>query len=370
MRSALVVILCGFGCSNAATSPADLGVGEDLLAEPDLQMAVSPTDHPPLVTVSTQGGPVIASPEIWTVVWQGDEALGAQVNAFHNWMLNSDYWTSSLSEYGVGVGVAKGVIVIPSTLPATVEETALGQPITQTISSHARNASSVFVFVVPAATQVTHGGVGECPNGPNYHTEAYDGTVYELVSQCSNGNPLIQALSHEAAEAATDPHSLTTPAWGAFDFLSTNEFEIADLCYGLTANYMPTTDAGAQNYVVTRLYSAKNAAAGMVDPCVPAPASLPYFNVAFDPLVVPVDSSAPVMVAMKAFAFGDVGAISWRIGASPGIQFTPSSGSLQAGEQAMIKVDVTNAGAGDHLIFVNTKTAGGTNVTTIDVSVD
>src|SRR5947209_15279158 len=42
-------------------------------------------------------GPVLNAPEVWTVVWQGDEALGDKVQKFMSWMLQSDYWTQSVA---------------------------------------------------------------------------------------------------------------------------------------------------------------------------------------------------------------------------------------------------------------------------------
>src|SRR3954453_2167484 len=53
-----------------------------------------PTDPPPLPTMDYYGGPTLANPEVWTVVWQGDEALGEKTNLFIDWMLQSDDdWT-------------------------------------------------------------------------------------------------------------------------------------------------------------------------------------------------------------------------------------------------------------------------------------
>src|SRR5581483_3337311 len=60
-----------------------------------------PTAHPPLFHLDAHGGPVLAAMELYTVVWKGDDALGAKVDAFHAAMLGSQYWTSRLGEYGV-----------------------------------------------------------------------------------------------------------------------------------------------------------------------------------------------------------------------------------------------------------------------------
>ena len=37
--------------------------------------------------------------EPYTIVWKGDEALGAKVHAFVSWLVQSDYWTTVVTEY-------------------------------------------------------------------------------------------------------------------------------------------------------------------------------------------------------------------------------------------------------------------------------
>ena len=46
----------------------------------------------------------LRAPEVWVVVWPGDETLGAQIADFQDWMLHSDYWMTSMGEYGIGAG--------------------------------------------------------------------------------------------------------------------------------------------------------------------------------------------------------------------------------------------------------------------------
>src|SRR5579864_3082839 len=112
----LSLSLVAFGCSNTDTTKKPPGVGPDMATGtggndgPDMAMAANtsgdmagpmlpdlsglppadhdPTQHPPVPRMSSvSAASTITAPEIWTVVWQGDEALGAQVNTFTTWML-------------------------------------------------------------------------------------------------------------------------------------------------------------------------------------------------------------------------------------------------------------------------------------------
>ena len=85
--------------------------------------------------VNNKGGAGLPAMEIWTIVWKGDRELGERVNTFHDWMLNSDYWTQSLAEYGVGKGKAMGVIELPDAPPAALDDSAMSPLIKANIAS-------------------------------------------------------------------------------------------------------------------------------------------------------------------------------------------------------------------------------------------
>src|SRR4029079_5992381 len=110
----LFEIVCSLSaCGGAAEDPVGAAVAPDL--------APDPTIHPAFPIIPNQGGPVLASIEQWIIIWQGDEARGEQAKVFTEWLLHSDYWTISLPEYGVGPGVMKDVLVVPSAAPATFD---------------------------------------------------------------------------------------------------------------------------------------------------------------------------------------------------------------------------------------------------------
>lgn len=329
------------------TPPAMVGSG----GAPPSQMQPAPSQmtaprdpkaHPPLFHLDTQGGPVLAAMELWTVVWKGDEKLGAKVDAFHGVMLASDYWTSRLGEYGVGKGSAKGVIVIDEAAPATLDDSA----IPGLIARHnfpAANANTVFAFVVPASTLVTNQGENGCAQFGGYHYETPAGVPYLVDLQCDASlDALTVVASHEATETATDPHPGSKPGW-----VTRGAGEIADVCIGSPATLTTATDA----YAVTRLYSNAVAATdGADDPCGPTPPDRPFFDVAMVPSQLAVTTDAhgagTTTLALEPFAYGPVGPMKWQLLVNlgldaPGIHVSPMSGSSTAGATVPLQVSVT-----------------------------
>ncbi len=365
-----------------AAAPSDLAP-----APPDLELPRrDPTDHPASWDVPNNGGPVLPNAEIYTIVWPGDEALGAQVDQFHSWMLGSTYWTGSLGEYGVGAGTAKGVIVLPTAAPKTIDDSAFGTLIKQSIASGlfpAPDKNTLFAFIVPKNTTSTLQGTTGCQEYGGYHAEtqtaSHSGVFvpYSVNLQCagfaagSAFDGLTDVLSHEAAEAATDPHPYTRPGWVSYEVPLGGE--IGDLCVGLEVSEsaaIDVPDAGTDNlnYLVTRLYSAKAAADGTTDPCVPAP-NHPYFNVAINPpaITVNVDSTGKgtLLVKVEPFAYGSVGTIKWALEGQPGpgVTVKPTSGQGTAGDTTYMQIDVNGAQAGyPYPLSLYTQSAnGGTN---------
>jgi hypothetical protein len=98
-------------------------------------------------------------------------------------------------------------------------------------------------------------------------------------------------------------------------------------------------------YFVTRLWSNQAAAANNADPCVPAPANVPYFNVAVDPPEIDLTSSSDSQTfeaLIEPFAYGDVGQIKWRLAdqPGPGITVSPSQGVNSPGQTIRMTITV------------------------------
>lgn len=405
MRRLLPALLAiGFtGCSNNNLSgvgggPADAGT----IAMPDLSplppdMTLpdrDPTDHPMVPGMDNNGGPVMSAMEVWTIVWQGDQALGDETNTFDDWMLNSDdFWVSSLSQYGVGKGIAKGVIVLPDQPPSTLDDSAIGPMIKAHIADGLfpqPNKQTLFSFVIPKKTKSTMQGGTGCQDYGGYHSETRVASgsktfvPYAVNLQCSGFggvtpfDSLTEVVSHELAEVATDPHPFTSPTYSKNYNDAPLGGEIGDLCTGLDTNFAvtipgapPAVDGGAGTpstmvtYYVTRLWSNAAAAANNADPCVPAPK--PYFNVAVDPphIDATIDSSKTTNFDAKIdpFAYGDVGQIKWKLATQPGpgVTISPTSGTNKPGEtiHMTISIDPSAQGGSYPMYFVARSTTGG-----------
>jgi hypothetical protein len=312
-----------------------------MMAPPD--MARGAMDHPPLWRMGTPTQPVQAHAEVWTVVWKGDEAAGAQAVDFLDWMLNSQYWTTSLGEYGVAAGVSKGLIVLPTPAAPLIGDTELGLLSTMLVTSGqiTRTDNTQVAFLPPPTTKVTAGQESSCDIFAGYHsfgTKSADAVAYSVNMRCRGeaGEPidaLTKVLSHEVAETATDPQ----PRSGYVD-ISPGGQEVSDLCNfgtGLPIDVAPDAKhPTARRYWVQRQYSDKRAADGTLDPCLPLAWDHPYWNVALDPPVLSVaggpGSLNPIPARLDVFAYGDVGLIKWFASSSADVQ--PSSGEAHAGD--------------------------------------
>jgi hypothetical protein len=297
------------------------------------------------------------------------------------WMLASDYWTGSLAEYGVGAGVAKGLVVMTDPAPATLDDSDLKTMIKAMIKNGVvppPNASTVLSFIISESTNSTMQGGQGCQDYGGYHSQTQTAVgsgvyvAYAVNLQCPGGSgslfdSLTDVISHEAAEASTDPLPFTMPGW-------TNDTvplggEVGDLCVGLDTTFMATVgdvDAGIthESYVVQRLYSEKIALQGKSDPCIPAPAS-PYFNVATDPVDINITTTAgagATTVKLEPYAFGNVGVIHWSLGMPPGmgVTVTPQKGDAHAGETIPLSITVTStAGRGNFPLLLVAQTDDG-----------
>lgn len=248
-----------------------------------------PTQHPPLprFNSATSKG-TITAPEVWTVVWKGDEAVGEQVNKFVDAYLHDDAFTKSLQEYGVGAGTAKGVLVLPDAPPSTIDDSALNALVDNNLGKGAWPAAGdnvIIAFVSNAKTTVTLQGSKSCVDFGGYHQVSKGGTQYLVDAYCNDPttmkpdwDELTVTVSHEIGEAASDPSpNIFFPSNAAVDSATGLPFlgggEVGDMCINL--NHKLKSAAGDE-YLVQRMYSDSAAAAGTADPCLPGDG--PYFG--------------------------------------------------------------------------------------------
>ncbi len=277
----------GGGADMAMPASVDMGPAlPDLagLPAPDH----SPTQHPPLPTMTAfSGSSTIKAPEIWTVVWKGDEALGDKVNTFNTWMLGSDYWKTGMKDYGVGAGTAKGKLVINSMPPPTITDTQLQSLVTANVGKTAgwptKTANTIISFVLDPATSVTQNGqAASCVQFDGYHSLTSGKVPYLVNAYCLDAsmnpdwNNLTVTMSHEAGEAAGDwdlNHNRVVDSVTNAPYIGGGE--LGDLCLSLNASI--AADA-TNTYLVQRLWSNSVAVANNSDPCLPMDTGTQWFG--------------------------------------------------------------------------------------------
>lgn len=339
-----------------------VGCGDNMMMKPmppPPDMARGPLDHPPLWQMVNNGGPTQTAPKVYTVVWQGYEAIGRNAADFMDFYLKSDFWKQIASEYGVGPGQGMGMVVIPSPPPPKIDDAgvqAVMKNLVMTGVLPMPDKETQFALVVPATTTVTTASGNGCVAILGYHGSALIGTqrfAYSVNILCSPSpegeqfDSLTQTLNHETVEAATDvaPNS----GWAA---AGPRSYENADLCafnQGMPLFRPADATHAARNYWVQRNYSGVAAKDGTKDPCIPAAFDHPYWNVALDPPqinIAPNSSSVTVQARLDVFAYGDVGEIHWFIGSSDAnITAVPPSGTAHAGDTIPVSITFPSAAA-------------------------
>lgn len=300
---------------------------------------------PPTPDVTDEGGPVLTSMRVWTVVWAGDESAGQTLDAFRHAFLTSSAWSERVAEYGVGAGSAEGVIVLSGSAPATVHYTDIeaviptlpGRTTIGGVTVPAPDDQTVYGFLIPE-------GSAE-PDG-YYHDETTDavttvdgGTInvpyivdrQDTSIEAPPTEYLTWSDSHELVETATDPHAdiAWTTAW------MPDQGEVGDLCDDVISH----EDIGGVSYALTRVYSATKAKARTGDPCVPALAG-PYADVAVVPaqVVVPKGVGKSASFTLVPFTYGSPTPMSWGLYGDASYSFSPASGVSTPGETVNVVV--------------------------------
>jgi hypothetical protein len=264
-----------------------------------------PAPHPAIAQVQTFGGPIISSPHVVPVFFSGD-TYQAQLESYLQQLAANKDWASSLAEYGVGSMTVGASIVLADAPAAKVTEddvdalaksVAAGTANFQTAPTALADENTIYALFYPTTTTIEEApGYDSCQAFGGYHADATVAVgdagsavhfAYALVPRCptfyqgeglTGVDEVTAGLSHELAEAMTDPFSDTNAAYLAADYdhkvygVVLAASEIGDMC----SWEMPSTSKPAGvDFQTSRLWSNKAAAAGH-DPCLPAPTD-PYF---------------------------------------------------------------------------------------------
>jgi hypothetical protein len=192
------------------------------------------------------GGPLLASPEVFTVFWGPPwqsaplSNLLTQVNQFFSFILTSPL-VAQLAEYDVGQyhitqGKLLGTATLTASAPAVVSDTAIQIMLQHAISTNAAfpapNPNLLYFIYMPPGVTVVMGGTKSCQAFCGYH-DNISGTIFYAVMPypncpgCLGGLSPVDALtstsSHELCEAITD----AVPGSGWYD---DHNGEIGDIC--------------------------------------------------------------------------------------------------------------------------------------------
>jgi hypothetical protein len=176
----------------------------------------------------------------------------------------------------------------------------------------------------PSHTLVTAGSQSSCTDFGGYHSSARRAGVelaYAVIATCPGfitDQPDVSVReivsSHELIEAATDPIPSNHPGFQLSDPTSpwiAFGTEVGDLCTRGDATGL-TSEA---DFVAQRSWSNKAAGEGK-DPCVPASATAPYFNVVATGKSVPrIPPGMDQAIPLRGWASGAAHGFSWDIAA-------------------------------------------------------
>ena len=229
--------------------------------------------HPTQPVVMSQGGPVLAAPEVVPIFFQGDDTMQAYIEGFLPQLAASPYWPAIANEYGVSTMTIAPSIVSTDAPPATDDalQTWLQANVGVT-PWPANNANTIYAVFLPGGAFTASFGTA-CTDYGGFHEE-FNGIVYALLPRCTSAtlamvDYLTVVISHELMEASTDPFPYSAPAFNDVDdddtiWNLTPGGELGDMC--------EYADGARQrlvgSYMVQRMWSNNSAAAGH-DPCVP-----------------------------------------------------------------------------------------------------
>jgi hypothetical protein len=213
-----------------------------------------------VLSVTYHGGPLLHNADIEVIFygsqWRTDPTLAqqaSQINTFFQTIAPSQYM-GMLVEYDVGPGSLLDSAVDNVASSPTMDDTVIQKVLLADIGSglvHFPDVNRVYFMFMPPGTEVTFtsGGVlntsGNEPNVPhfdayhdaitatpnvNYAVIPYPGGVNGSASGIAIFDQLTISASHELAEAATDPDTVT--GWLDDSQSQTNGGEIADLANG------------------------------------------------------------------------------------------------------------------------------------------
>jgi hypothetical protein len=239
--------------------------------------------------VPNAGGPIMATPKVVAITYDTD-TLQAKIDDFTSKIGASSYWSGAVGEYGVGKLTATPLHLTEAAPTATLMDSDVQSWLAGKITGASDagpsfpqpDGETIYAIFYPSGVNMTMMGFPSCSGFDGYHADYKVGgqsVTYAVMLRCGTVNDLTVAASHEFAESATDPLSVSNPAFLQPDAdhtvweYSGGGGELGDMCSSFPNVLYTPSDFP---YEVQKIWSNKNAAASH-DPCQPQGAS-PYFD--------------------------------------------------------------------------------------------
>ena len=286
LTGALALTAGTAGCSNDATAqPPTMMMPPVSPGTPTTSPTPYTPAYPPAAPQVLAGtGGVLSAPRVIPMFFGGDK-FQTQLSAFiQAYVTGSASW-QLLKEYGVGTGTAAPAVVLNQTPAAMMTDAEVQSFLAARVQdgTFTVDAQSIAVLFYPATVTITNNGSVSCKDFAGYHGTTVLGSggrlAYAVIPRCGLEpvGALTFAISHELAEAATDPvltayndladpYSLWTLNYGGV--------EVGDLCQNLADPAFNEKNVG----VVARVWS-NSAAAAFNNPCVPAAPGPAFFSI-------------------------------------------------------------------------------------------
>ena len=185
----VLTALLASACSGGGGDQTDAGDDGGADAAPDAP--VYPAPHPPMAQAVSLGGPVMASPKLVAISFDGD-SLQSDVDAFASQLASvPSYWSGAVGEYGVGA-IASSTFHSSDTPAQDLTDGDVRTWLTDEIQNDASfpqpDGDTIYTLFYPDGVNVTAGFGVTCNEFQGYHDSfpltASVNVVYAIVPRC------------------------------------------------------------------------------------------------------------------------------------------------------------------------------------------
>jgi hypothetical protein len=362
--------------SSSSSSSSSGVVMPPMDAGPMLDSGMPSTTYPAFTIDPPQvfyySGPVLASPKLVPVFFADyDKTQAMSLADFETKLPGATFWTA-LAEYGVNAGTTLPTIALTEMSPGTIDDAAIGTWLAGKLNGNdpawpPADDNTVYILHYPSSNTITLQGSTSCQSFGGYHnstsldvTHGYQNVAYAVIPDCGQGgiDGLTTAISHEIAEAATDPYV------GGMQFAyyqADNNHaewmriggggEVGDMCAGFNSSFATFPDLP---YGIQRIWGNKAAKAGH-DWCQPSLPGEVFFN------AMPVMKDHVTWVWQQYMASFLVKGVKLDVGQEKTIDVDLYSDAATSGPWTVTATDTTSFNAANKYLDLTLDNASGVN---------